>query len=129
VQVTAGRPPLEPGALSWLDSGLRCLAESRLGPRDKLAVVLLVLYYVRGEAQVATGLLQAHHRTRQEEAELQGWYGRMLATVVEPSRFPALSELIAAGVFDASTEQPPGEEPFELGLQRLLDGIGVMPAG
>ena len=50
-------------------------------------------------------------------------YGRMLAKVADPQRFPAISKFIAAGVFD--TADDPDDE-FIFGLERLLDGIDLL---
>ena len=123
LQVTTGRPPLEPGQLAWLDAGLRTLAGTRLAPKDRLSVILLVLNYVRGEAQIAIGLLQANRRTKHEERALQAWYGRVLAQLVDAERFPALAEVSAAGVFAAGDDG--ADRDFEFGLARLLDGVGA----
>jgi AcrR family transcriptional regulator len=125
LQITTGRPPLEPGQLAWLDAGLACLIGTRLHPGQKMSVILLLLNYVRGEAQITTGLLQAHRRTPREERDRQAWYGRMLARLVDVERFPALGELIAAGVFDPGPiGGNAGADPsFEFGLARILDGV------
>jgi AcrR family transcriptional regulator len=127
LQIIAGRPPLEPGQLAWLEAGLRALQGTRLAPSDKLSVILLVLNYVRGEAQIKTGLLQAHRRTPRQEREGQAWYARTLALLVDAERFPALAELIAAGVFGpVGGDGGAGPDPsFEFGLARLLDGVAV----
>jgi len=121
LQLVAGRPPLEPGQLAWLDAGLRTLHATRLDPGRRLSVILLVVNYLRGEAQVATGLVQSHQRTKRERREMQAWYGRMLARLIDAKRFPALAELSAAGVFG------PGDggegTDFDFGLARILDGI------
>jgi AcrR family transcriptional regulator len=125
LRIIAGRPPLEPGQLAWLESGLRVLKGTRLEPLAKLSVILLVLNYVRGEAEIQTGLLQTHRRTPKQEREMQAWYGRALARLADAERFPALAELIAAGVFGAG-KRDSGQDPhFEFGLARILDGLEV----
>jgi AcrR family transcriptional regulator len=123
LQIAAGRPPLEPGQLAWLDAGLRTLKGARLEPDETLSVILLIVNYVRGEAQIATGLLQADKRTRQQEAEMQAWYGRMMARLIDAKRFPALTELSAAGVFGPADGDHGHEATFEFGLARILDGL------
>src|SRR5262249_12514048 len=59
VEIGVSGPPLEPGQLAWFDSGLRGLAPTRLAPADKVSAILMLLYYVRGEAQLASGMRQA----------------------------------------------------------------------
>ncbi len=124
LQAAMGRPPLEPSGLAWFDAGLGALGATRLAPGQKMAVILLVLNYVRGEAQVATGLMLSQKRTARERRDLQGWYGRTLETLVDPSRFPALAALIAAGVFAPGDSD--GAADFDFGLERLLDGVAAL---
>jgi hypothetical protein len=53
-------------------------------------------------------------------------YGRLLAKLVDPVRFPALTAVIASGVLgDSDAEEVPDEE-FVFGLERVLDGIEVL---
>ena len=83
LQIVAGRAPLEPGQLAWLEAGLQTLGGTRLDPGRRLSVILLIVNYLRGEAQVATGLVQSHQRTKRERREMQAWYGRMLARLID----------------------------------------------
>jgi AcrR family transcriptional regulator len=124
LQAAMGRPPLEPSGLTWFDRGLAALEATRLTPGQKMSVILLVLNYVRGEAQVATGLMQSQKLSARERRHQQAWYGRTLAALVEPARFPALAALIDAGVFAPGDSD--GAADFDFGLDRLLDGIGAL---
>ena len=47
----------------------------------------------------------------------------LLASLTDPQRYPAISKLLAAGVFDRA--DGPADE-FVFGLTRILDGIGVL---
>jgi AcrR family transcriptional regulator len=125
LQIVAGRPPLEPGQLAWLEAGLQALKPTHLVPGDKLSVILLVLNYVRGEAQIKIGVLQAHRRTPKQERQAQAWYARTLAQLVDAERFPALAEVIAAGVFSGGHGDVTSDPSFDFGLARLLDGVQV----
>ena len=122
LQVTTGRPPLEPGQLAWLDAGLRTLSGTKLDPGDKLSTVLLLLYYVRGEAQITTSILQAvTEKAGPDNPKMQAaWYGRTLAKLIDPKRFPALAELVAAGTFGYTDDDA---TDFGFGLARILDGV------
>jgi AcrR family transcriptional regulator len=126
LQVTASSPPLEPGQLAWLDRGLGILRATRLRPADKLSVIMLVLYYVRGEAQLASARAEGGGPGPPSDREVLAWYGRMLAKLVESERFPALAELVEAGVFDASRGDAGAVPEFEFGLARVLDGVDVL---
>jgi AcrR family transcriptional regulator len=57
------------------------------------------------------------------ESELMASYGRLLARLTDPERFPALHAVIAAGVFD---EPDDGDLDFSFGLERVLDGIETL---
>ncbi|WP_395832990.1 TetR/AcrR family transcriptional regulator [Archangium violaceum] len=126
LQVNTGLPPLEPGQLAWLDSGLRTLADTGLSPDKKLAVILLVLHYVRGEAQLHVGLLRTNEHSSWSSQETQAWYGRTLARLIDAERFPALAELSAAGTFDPGDSSDDGTADFDFGLARILDGVGLL---
>ena len=52
LQIAISGPPREPGQLAWLECGLRALERTNLDPHDTMAVIMLVLHYVRGEAQL-----------------------------------------------------------------------------
>jgi len=105
-------PPADPGQLAWLDAGLAALGATGLTERDKLTAVMAVLHFVRGAAALS---IEAAHVDTPDYAEL-------LRRVLDPSRFPALANALAEGVFDAAGGHL-GE--FHSGLTQLLDGIAV----
>lgn len=53
-------------------------------------------------------------------------YGRVLAGPLDADRFPVLSATLAAGVFEGEGEDT--DVDVEFGLDRILDGIGVLVA-
>jgi AcrR family transcriptional regulator len=132
LQVSAGRPPLEPGQLSWLDRGLSTLDGTGLTAGDRLGAVLLVVNYVRGEAQIGAVLMKAGADSDRDPREAQAEYGRLIARFVHADRFPALAAVSAAGVFDPDPDATPGTDAFEVdldfGLARILDGIAALVA-
>ena len=123
LQVPMSGPPLEPGQLAWLDCGLRVLAPSRLALRDRLSLMLTLLYYVRGEAQLAIGLRQAGSTAGRRSIDAS--YGDRLAQLVDADRFPALANLVAAGVFE-DADVTNSDEEFEFGLARIFDGVRAL---
>jgi AcrR family transcriptional regulator len=110
------RPPLDPGQLAWMDAGLRTLGATPLVPRDKLSVIVLVMHYVRGAAQLAAN-------APADDPAPQ--YGELLARLVDAERFPALAELVDAGVFEGQPDEEPDED-FRSGLDRILDGVETL---
>ena len=115
--------PVTPNQVAWFENGLRCLAGTDLGEEAKASVVLLISNYVRAEATVGADIGAAIAATRATPDEWMSYYGRMLGMLTDPQRYPAISKLLAAGVFDRA--DGPADE-FVFGLARILDGIGVL---
>jgi AcrR family transcriptional regulator len=129
LQILGSSPPLEPGQLAWLDSGLAILRDTRLRPGERLSVIMLVLYYVRGEAQLTSArAVVGQRKSAADDLEVMARYGRTLARLVDAERFPALAEVVAAGVFDPSAADAGPGPDFEFGLARVLDGIEALSA-
>ena len=126
LQIAGSSPPLEPGQLAWLDRGLATLRATRLRPAEKLSVIMLVLYYVRGEAQLAAARAHGGPPERASDREVLAHYGRTMAQLIDPERLPALAEAIAVGVFDPSRDDSGAGEHFAFGLARLLDGVAAL---
>jgi AcrR family transcriptional regulator len=113
LQVTAGRPPLDPGQLAWLDRGLSTLDATVLSHQARFEVIMAVVNFVRGEAQL--GAVPGG-----DQAE----YGRLITHFVTADRMPALAAAAESGIF-----REPGNDPaesFTFGLARILDGVNVL---
>jgi len=123
LEITAGRPPLEPGQLAWLEAGLRALAGTPLSAREQFAVLMALLYYVRGQTQTLGAASQGAHAGA-GSVSVDG-YGLVLEALVDAERFPALCRLIEAGVFRAGDDEGDATS-FEFGLTRLLDGVEAL---
>jgi AcrR family transcriptional regulator len=117
LQVTLGRPPLEPRQLGWLDRGLSAMAGTGLSERDRFAVVMTVLNYVRGEAQITAILLHGADPAA-------GRYAELIEHFVTADRFPALAAAAAAGIFRVEPTGP--DDDFAWGLTRILDGVASL---
>ncbi|MFF6907059.1 TetR/AcrR family transcriptional regulator [Streptomyces sp. NPDC012389] len=116
LQISVSGPPLEPGQLSWLECGLGTLSATSLRPDEKLAVMMLMIGYVRNNVQLSVGVSDQGI----SDADLMAHYGRALAKYADPETFPAIAELVEAGAF----EEP--DDDFTFGLQRVLDGVEVL---
>ena len=126
LQITGSSPPLEPGQLAWLDRGLATLRATRLHPAEKLSVIMLLLYYVRGEAQLAAARTRGGPPDSAGDREVLARYGRTIAQLIDPGRLPALAEALASGVFDPTHDDTGASPHFEFGLARVLDGIAAL---
>jgi AcrR family transcriptional regulator len=115
--------PVRPHEVAWFEEALSCLRDTGLAEADKASVILLLSGYIRNVATVEADIeaaIRASHTTPQE---WMSSYGRMLARLADPQRFPETSKFVAAGVFD--TADDPDDE-FIFGLERVLDGIEAL---
>ncbi|HEV3495582.1 MAG TPA: TetR/AcrR family transcriptional regulator, partial [Actinomycetes bacterium] len=105
LRIPISGPPVTPNAIAWLERGLGCLRHTGLREDEKLSVILLLTGYVRnqGTLQADIAAAQAAGATPPDPA-MMGSYGRLLARLTDPERFPALRAVIAAGVFDEPDE-------------------------
>jgi AcrR family transcriptional regulator len=92
---------------------------------EKDQVLTQVLLHVAGMTRIETSL-----RREREESGLNDsqWWRAIMPTlepVVDPQRFP-LSVRVGLAAQDARDGEFWGDEAFRFGLDRLLDGIGVL---
>src|SRR5215204_3753573 len=112
-----------PNQVLWFEHGLQCLRETALPEPEKPAVLLLVNGFVRNQATLEADLLHAAHASGVALEDAGAAYGRLLGTLADPERFPAIHGVLAARTFD-----PPGTivDEVQFGLNRILDGIDVL---
>lgn len=116
VRVPITGPPTTPNQVAWMERALWAMRSTGLSEDEKASVLLLLSGYVRNEATLTVELTIAGFI---DDEAMMGW-SRLLATLTDPDRFPAIHALLAAGVFDRAD---PPEKEFSFGLERILDGI------
>jgi hypothetical protein len=116
-------PPATPNQIAWMDRGLRPLRDTGLTASEKASVLLLLSGYVRNTVILESGLAEAQQAAGSTLQEAMAAYGRLLARVVDPGRFPALREVVAAGVLSKADDP---DDEFIFGLERILDGIDAL---
>ena len=117
-------PPVTPNAMAWLERGLDCLRDTGLEEGEKMSSMLLLTGFVRGQATFLADIAAAQAAgAAAPDPEMMASYGRLLARLTDPERFPALHAVLAAGVFDEADD---GDGPFAFGLERVLDGIETL---
>lgn len=121
LRVPISGPPTMPNQVAWLEDGLRSLAGTGLREEEKASVVLLLSGYVRNEATLMADIAAAGMI---DDAMMAG-YADLLRTLTASERFPAIQALLAEGVFDKADDP---DEEFSFGLERILDGTGVLIA-
>ncbi len=123
VRIPISGLPIMPNEVAWFEEGLTCLAGSRLEEAEKASVIMLVAGYVRNLATTEADIRAAVITSGVTPDEWMAAYPRMLAKLADPNRFPALTRIIAAGVFDRADDP---DDEFIFGLERILDGIEVL---
>lgn len=114
-------PPVTPNQVRWMDRGLRCTADTTLTEDEKLGVILLVSGFVRSDVLLTAQISEAVSRSG--TADVLAGYSQLLRQVTDPERFPGITRVLEAGVFD-SEEGP--DEDFRFGLGRILDGVAAL---
>jgi AcrR family transcriptional regulator len=125
LRIPISGPPTTPNQIAWLEQGLRCLRDTGLEEGEKLGVILLLTGFVRNWATLEVDLAEASQASGAVAQAAMSGYGRTLARLTDPARFPALHAVIAAGVLDQTGLDDPDEE-FVFGLERVLDGIDAL---
>jgi len=123
LRIPIGGPPTTPNVVLWLEHGLQCLQDTGLTEAEKMSVILLISGYVRNNATTMADIATASRAASESEQEIMPAYGRILTSLTDPYRFPALTAVIASGVFNADDDP---DDEFTFGLERILDGVEVL---
>jgi AcrR family transcriptional regulator len=119
VRVPIGGPPTTPNQVEWMERALWAMRDTGLSEDEKASVLLLLSGYVRTEATLTVELTMAGFI---DDEAMLGW-SRLLRTLTDRDRFPALHALLESGAFDRA--DPPQKE-FAFGLEVILDGVGAL---
>jgi AcrR family transcriptional regulator len=122
LRIPISGPPVTPNAIAWLERGLDCMRDTGLREDEKLSVILLLTGFVRNEATLDADITAAQ-AAGATPPEVMASYGRLLAKLTDPERFPALHAVIASGVLE---EPDDFDAEFVFGLERVLDGIETL---
>ena len=117
LEVSINRPPLGPGVLDSYESVLRAAADSGLPMRELNAAADALAAYVRGAAQARITQLRTIRESGMSDEEWWSERNDFWERYFDPERYPTITAIYASGGY----EDPP--DPFDWGLQRLLDGI------
>ena len=124
VQIPLAGPPMGPRNMAWFDAALRTLDGTPLNPGDRVSAVMTLITFIQGEVRLTAELVAAEAA----DAEAAGAsFGRTIARVADPERFPALAAAVAAEIFD--DDRPAAvQEVDDLGasMEIILDGIEAL---
>ncbi|MGI5281801.1 TetR/AcrR family transcriptional regulator C-terminal domain-containing protein [Nonomuraea polychroma] len=125
LSVAAPVPPMGPRRLLWLDRALAALDGTGLDDGEKINVASTLTGYALTDAALVHAV--AGGDPRMEEAGITGAadYGEVLAGVLDPEAYPALSAAMRSGAMRGA-EGWVDDGDFVFGLELLLDGIEAL---
>ncbi|MFE4452224.1 TetR/AcrR family transcriptional regulator [Streptomyces sp. NPDC056796] len=123
LRIPISGPPASPHSVAWWEQGLQALEGSGLHEGDKISVILLVEGFVRNEALLMSDLAAAVEAKGVPAQEVMAQWERTVKRLVDPTRHPALSALLASDVMSGPDD---GDHDFAFGLERILDGVEVL---
>ncbi|GAA1870672.1 TetR/AcrR family transcriptional regulator [Actinomadura bangladeshensis] len=118
-------PPLGPRRLLWLDRALASLDGTGLHDGEKVNVASALAGYALTDAAIVHGV--GGGDPQMEAAAITGaaGYGEMLAGLLDPETYPALSAAMRSGAMHGA-EGWVDDGDFVFGLDLLLDGIEAL---
>jgi AcrR family transcriptional regulator len=123
LQIAQGRPMLGPNSMRSTDIALRAIDGLGLTEDEMLAAVVTLSSFVAGLAKTTVEAMQAADRTGISDEEWWEIQGEYVGPAVVAGELPMLTKVGEAGAFNSMFDN------FEFGLQRVLDGLGVLVEG
>ncbi|TNH29928.1 TetR/AcrR family transcriptional regulator [Micromonospora orduensis] len=127
-RVPTSGPPSGPNQIAWMETALAVLSPTGLDWAHKVGVLMLISGYVTQSVRQYSDLAEGRAEG-QGQADAERDYGRALARLVEPDRFPEVARLFSSELFEAPPSDTPdatiADADFTLGLDLILDGVAV----
>lgn len=117
LEATVGPRPVGPAELSWMERATAALDGTGLTGAERLDALVLLTGHVRGIAQQS----RAAGSADTAEAEFTAVLEQVMR--VHGERYPALT-----AAFDSTASLGGQDQALDFGLQRILDGLGVLIA-
>jgi AcrR family transcriptional regulator len=127
-RVPSSGPPSGPNQIAWMEAALTIMAGTRLDWAHKVGILSLISGHVVQSVRLFQDLA-AGRAAGQTQVDAERAYGRALARLVEPERFPETARLFASALFEAPAPDTPdsavADADFALGLELILDGAAA----
>ncbi|MET7708937.1 TetR/AcrR family transcriptional regulator [Micromonospora sp. NPDC005413] len=127
-RVPTAAPPSGPTQIAWMEAALTIMSRTRLDWAHKVGVLSLISGYVVQSVRQHSELTEGRAEG-QGQADAERDYGRALARLVQPERFPETARLFSSALFEAPPSDTPdatiADADFALGLELILDGVAV----
>ncbi|MRH91844.1 TetR family transcriptional regulator [Nocardia sp. SYP-A9097] len=113
LDIPMSTPPLGPNNMDWLETGMAALAALPIPEPQRLQLVTNLSFFVIGRARFLRDTIG--------QAEDDTDYAGILAQVLDPTRYPAITSALTNRAFD-DDDMHWEEGDFGFALDRLLDG-------
>lgn len=126
VRVPVTGPPSGPAQIAWMDSALGVLRETGLDWAAKVGVLGVLSGHVRQSAVLVQEFAEGRAPDL-DQVDVERAYGRALAALVAPDRFPDAARLFASPLFTTLPDRDEGapDPDFVFGLDLILDGVAA----
>lgn len=126
--VSTSRPPLGPGLMAKYEHELRSFEGLGLDDVEIDAALTFVLGFVSASARMAADAAASKQDSAMSDAQWWAAHQPLLARVFDAQRYPTAARVgAAAGAVHGAAYSP--EHAYAFGLQRVLDGLGVLIEG
>jgi len=126
--ISSSRPPLGPGLMAKYEHELAALASAGLDDVQTDAALTFVLDFVRSSALAARDAQAAQRASGMTDEQWWEEHAPLLARVFDPDAYPTAARVgAAAGAAQGGAYSP--DRAWEFGLERVLDGLGVLIEG
>ncbi|MEU8152806.1 TetR/AcrR family transcriptional regulator [Micromonospora sp. NPDC048986] len=127
-RVPVAGPPSGPHQIAWMEAALAIMSGTLLDWAHKIGAMSLISGYVVQSVRQFSELAEGRADGK-GQADAERDYGRALARLVDPDRFPETARLFSSTLFEAPPSDTPdqaiADADFSLGLELILDGIAV----
>lgn len=123
--VSTVRPPLGPGLMAKYEHELRAFEGLGLDNVEMDAALTYLLSFVQAAARAAVDVRTAQRDSAMNDEQWWAVNEPLLARVFDEHRYPTAARVgAAAGAAHGAAYHP--DHAYEFGLQRVLDGLGVL---
>lgn len=124
-EISTSRPPLGPGLMAKYEYELQAFEDLGLDDVEMDAARTFLLGFVQAVARSAAEAAAAQQDSAMSEEQWWDSNAPLLARVFDETRYPTASRVgAAAGAAHGAAYSP--EHAYAFGLQRVLDGLGVL---
>ncbi|TDE95954.1 TetR/AcrR family transcriptional regulator [Occultella glacieicola] len=123
--VALSRPPLGPGQMAKYEHELAAFDGTGLSDVDTDAALTFVLGFTQQQALAQHGVEAARRDSGSTDAQWWAANGPLLASVLDPARYPRAVRIGEAAGSAQGAAYDPGVA-FSFGLDRVLDGLAAL---